>query len=903
MAASLHSQLAFSGGEFSPQLAARADHPKFQAACRQLQNMIAMRQGGATRRPGFIFKAKAKYQDTDVYEYATRLIKFQFSPTTSFILEFGHEYVRFYANKQQVIITNAPGWINGTNYAKGAFVKDPGDANATYYCIANIAPSVTQPHSDPAHWVKQDIYEVPSPYSARQFKGPSVYEIDVWKIAFCQINDVVYLAHPNYPPYKLTRNGDTDWVMQQVDFLTPAMLDENATGVFIGVIGGGGTTGAVTLSANAPEWAAATTYEIGQSVNPGGAVYTCIQAHKSGAVFAPDLANGYWKLETIFTAGNVGGYFQLGTRIDNQKVQQPLTGAGTSGTIEATGDCEFATYGSWAADATLERSDDNGATWYGVRTISSQSDHNGNIAIKIVGTALFRINVTNYSASTAGARAIFTVLAGVKYGVVKITGYANAYTASGVVISKLYNTNSTTIWSEGAWSDRRGYPQALTSFQARMIYGGSYYEPQRIWGTVTDDLENFDRGDSTLATDSFAFDLNAVGRGRIQWLIGNGGDLMVGFAGAEWIVNSGQGAYGGSNDPVTAQAINAGEHSAWGSEYGVLPALFGNSVLYTQRSAKTLQQMAFSVYTNKYGSTDLSMQSDHLFALGIAQIDYQPQFRNQNMVWVVTKAGSLCCMTYDQDMEVFAWARQISGWDENTKTIHFIESVAVLSGDGTEDDQVWIVVDRPSGRCIELMNPINWEQTGVPVAGLATPVAADAIYVDSSITVTDPVSNVIGGLDHLKTLSVVALLNGTTAIAPMVVANDGTITIPNYEPDLGDKLQIGLPIYYYVQPMPLDVDSKMGLIPFLFKAVARLYLRVVNSLSGRVQGNGKIIVPINYNKPSNGPVTGPSLFTGNKQVDIDGTPTDDATFIVHGSDPFPLTLLATTLKDGVTGRP
>jgi hypothetical protein len=321
----------------------------------------------------------------------------------------------------------------------------------------------------------------------------------------------------------------------------------------------------------------------------------------------------------------------------------------------------------------------------------------------------------------------------VNKGLVKITGITSAYLATGVVVKELESTNGTRIWNEGAWSTYRGFPRAVTFFQQRTVYGGTAYEPQRIWGSVTDDLENFDLGDQDLATYSYAFDISALGRGPILWLIGQV-DLFAGFSGAEWIINAGAGAFGGSNEPITPQQINAGEHSSWGSCPDVMPEIVGGAAFYTQRSARSIQQMAFSVYTNKYASADVTFLSNHLFSAGIAQLAHQPQFGNQSIVWVVNKAGALLGMTYDLQSEVFAWHRHITGYDPDDESLDAIESVTCVEGSSADDDNVWVVVNRPGGRTIELMNPVNWQNAGTAVKGVAQPDAALAIYVDSAIT-------------------------------------------------------------------------------------------------------------------------------------------------------------------------
>jgi hypothetical protein len=890
----LENKVSYSGGEFSPLLDARTDHPKYTSACRQLQNMFALMQGGATRRPGFLFRAPAKYQTTDVYRYATRLMKFQFSPTTSFILEFGHKYVRFYSNRQQVVLSVAPLWVSGAHYYPGNFVQDPGDANNLYYCIEEVI-SPTQPHLAPNKWVKQAIYEVPSPYNGFT-TGPSsaVYSLDVWNIIPCQINDVVYLVHPNYPPYKLVRLGDTNWTLTQVNFMTPALLDQNVTGV---TLAGSATTGSITLNASASAWVTATYYRIGQSVAQAGLLYTCLIAHVSGT-FATDLANGYWKLETIFFGGQIGGVFQLAQLRTLSYIEIALTAAGTSAVIaDVTGTCSLDSYGTWSADVVLQRSDDGGVTWANDRTITSRSDHNASIPVVVPGSAKFRIVVSNYVSSTGTPRATFTLQNAFVYGLVQITAVNNAYSATAVVLTQLLATTPTVYWSEGAWSAARGYPRAVTAFQQRMVYGGTAYEPQRIWASQTNDLENFTLGAQTQATDSLVFDIAAIGRGRIEWLLG-GLDLAVGFSGAEWFVNAGAPNYGGASVPVTPTEINASEHSAWGSCPGVPPALVGNAILYPQRSAKTIQQMLFSVYTNKYMSADLTSLSEHLFGAGAVQLDYQALFRNQGMFWVVTKSGSLCAMTYQLEQEVFAWSRHITG--DITGGSKFM-SVAVIDGQAADDDEVWVVVNRGNTN-IELMNPVNWETALGGVRGVPGPNISLAIYVDAAITVTGPTTNIIGGLTHLIGKNVIGLLNGNITFGPLLVANDGTITIPNYVPAPPyDILQIGLPVYYAVQPMRLDVSPSAGILAGIFKALSRLYIRVFNSLSGSVADAAGKVTFIQY-RPASTPLgQGPPLFTGDQVVEPFSTPGLDPTYVIQGSDPLPLTLLATTARLGVEG--
>ena len=648
MAKSLDSLVSFTGGETSPKVDARIDIAKYKAMMRQCLNVVPYKSGGFTRSPGTQMMAQCKLANTAGHNYAVRSEPFIFSPQTTFELEFGNKYVRFYSNKLQVNVTAAdlPFWISVNAYSVGAFVQHGGVA---FYCIvavpANFPSGNSPPASDPTHWSTQTILEVFSPYNADAgSSGPqpgSIYGTDIWGLAFEQINDVVYIASTNYPPYSLTRFGDLDWILKVVPFLTPALLDQNATDVSItaSAVQGNG----ITLTVTAPNWVTATYYTVGNSVTDAGVIYNCVVPNVSSAAFGTDLANGYWVATNTFNAEHVGSTWQLAyvneaTYLEVDGVAATGFSNGTSGTIKVLGSYEVHTYGVWSSDVAIEQSTDNGNTWNTVRMLTSRSDANYDVTGVATVISLFRIVITNstglvgpivaagnfisgttytilvvgttdftligahsntvglsFVATGVGAgtgtatetatgatnpRVVFEVTNAFIDGLVLITAVTDAYHATANVVTQLLNTNPTVYWSEAAWSEYRGYPSAVTMYQQRMVYGGSGYEPQRIWATVTDDLENFALGDQTLATDSFAFDLNAPSRGPIQWLIGQL-DLFVGFSGAEWVVNSGSTNSTGqsSGAAVTATSINAVESSAWGSAAQRCPVRRGRCAL------------------------------------------------------------------------------------------------------------------------------------------------------------------------------------------------------------------------------------------------------------------------------------------------------------------------------------
>ena len=89
--------LNFNAGELSPFLAARTDLAKYESGCQTMENFIILPYGGVVRRPGTQYLGAAKFGDK-----RCRVIGFNFSTTTNFVLEFGDQYLRFWTEAVQV---------------------------------------------------------------------------------------------------------------------------------------------------------------------------------------------------------------------------------------------------------------------------------------------------------------------------------------------------------------------------------------------------------------------------------------------------------------------------------------------------------------------------------------------------------------------------------------------------------------------------------------------------------------------------------------------------------------------------------------------------------------------------------------------------------------------------------
>ena len=152
---------AFNAGEWSPIMEGRVDLEKYGMACRQLQNYLITPQGPIVSRPGTQYIATAKSSATNVY-----LRPFIFSNTQAYVLEFGQYYLRFYKDGAQIESGDLP-------------------------------------------------YELATPWPAS--KIPS--------LQFAQTGDVMYIAHPDYPAYKLTRYDHASWNLSAITWTDGPYID------------------------------------------------------------------------------------------------------------------------------------------------------------------------------------------------------------------------------------------------------------------------------------------------------------------------------------------------------------------------------------------------------------------------------------------------------------------------------------------------------------------------------------------------------------------------------------------------------------------------------------------------------------------------------------------------------
>lgn len=125
-------QPAFNAGEFGPAMLARSDFDKYRAALRKCENMIALPQGGARRRPGTRFVLEAKDSSAKA-----ELIPFEFSTEQAYMIVAENLGFRFCRNQGIISTQNITASI--TNGAFGSGITNWTDQSGAGSSIAHDA--------------------------------------------------------------------------------------------------------------------------------------------------------------------------------------------------------------------------------------------------------------------------------------------------------------------------------------------------------------------------------------------------------------------------------------------------------------------------------------------------------------------------------------------------------------------------------------------------------------------------------------------------------------------------------------------------------------------------------------------------------------------------------------------
>lgn len=226
-----------------------SDFDKMKSAVVSCVNGIPLVEGGWTRRPGTAFCDETRYSHKQ-----SRIVRFKYSTTQSYAIEFGDQYVRFKKNRVPVYdlaltitgVSNAlPGVLtySGTDPSNGDDVDISGvvgmtELNGRRFIVQNVntgantfelheldnigAPTPVDTNFFSTYvsdGVAQRVYTLATPY----------LEADLFQLKFARQADKLYIFHSDYPEATLNRFADASWTHTPVVFADGPYLPVNKT--------------------------------------------------------------------------------------------------------------------------------------------------------------------------------------------------------------------------------------------------------------------------------------------------------------------------------------------------------------------------------------------------------------------------------------------------------------------------------------------------------------------------------------------------------------------------------------------------------------------------------------------------------------------------------------------------
>lgn len=896
--------LKLNGGLLTTKLDSRSDLEKQNDGARQHENTIIEPYGNFRRRNGTEMVHPTK-GGGEAY-----LWELQYDKSTGYLIEVGDEYMRFYRNGAQITKAVA---LSTASWAANIFTftttGDHGWVAGDYVTITGVTPTGYNLTSVP-------IYDVPSTSSFRvslplvsdpgaYSSGGSVagpYEIvspyaieDVPDLQPRQANDIITITSLTYHPRLLRRLTTTTFDIVMETYKYPPFRDENITEISLDPTAVSGTS--VTLAATAPAWVDATYYTVDRYVSSGGSIYKAIADHVAddGGGAGTDEGPGdnepgvgedwqdFWELQAVFTADNVGGYYRLGHRRVADSVKKliwdqttPASNLnGSSSELTVKGEWVFTTSGVWSGTIDVEREDPITGIWESVYQGNS-GDGTRNLLYtgKEEDGAQYRItmsgwaDVTAAGAGTNDAYAYLEVVDSIIYGFCRVTGYNSPVSVTVSVQDEFTKDTATTIWAEGSWSDRRGFPKGSDLYEQRKIYAGNIAEPLKVWGSQIGDFYNH-LMDVAADNEAFQYAIPATQQDPIEWIIG-GGAILIG-TGKEY----GNLSSGSDDLTITPSNVRYRVQEAKGFD-PIKPRIVGPIFAGVERNGRRLREIAYQFdagVSGGYKATDLNRLNDEISASGITSIAYV-QLKEPYIICVFGD-GTAGCLAYNREDNIVGWTK----WTTNG----LFESVATISG--SENDEIWFVVKRTLNgvvrRFIERVRPTDWTSI------------ENAFYVDCGLTQDYGMDvSTVTNLFHLANEEVAILGDGSPQANQTVDVNNATLLLQK----AATKFQIGLAYDCKWQPFRLDQDPKFGGTQGHKKSIIDIWVRVRNTVGVTIESDeNEYELPFNSTNDLMGVAVAPQTkqkrinWPSSYGLDIED---NDPKLVLKQTKPLPFEVLA-----------
>lgn len=692
-------------------------------------------------------------------------------------------------------------------------------------------------------------YEVETPYLID----------DVWGIHFVQSADIVTLVHPSHAPRELRRYGATDWRLTEISFASELEPPENVTAVQTINDSVSNKTDykreyAVTalLKDGSQESERSESVEVECNPYGDGAYNTISWDEVSGA----DLYRVYRNQGGVWCY--IGQTDQTSIVDENIVPDASITPPIYDQPFMKAGGIESVTVTNGGSGYLTNRS----IKGLLPGTFTVYHAPNGNNTSQTFSNSLPPIppivTVTDPTGTGAELEAIVDENGAISE--IRVIRPGSGYTNPTVTIESNGGSGATATATVGTTGD---YPGAVSYFEGRRWFGGTYNRPNWLWATKSGTESNMGYSLPSQDDDRIAAAVVARNADRIEHIIPLARMIFL-TASAEWLATT------KNSDVITQKSLSVNAQSYFGAN-NVQPVIVGSTLIYAASRGGHLRECGYSYEAGGYVTADICLRAPHLFDnLEVKDLSFgKAPFPT---VWAVSSDGRLIALTYVPEQQVGAFSTVETAGE-------FLSCTVVAEGD---EDILYAVVRRNiNGQekvFVERMHERQYTNL------------ADCVYLDCSGTYRGEPKTEISGLTWLEGMEVSILADGS--VEPSQVVTNGKIVLD--EP--ASVVHVGLPYSCDAQTLPLAMALQDGSYGTTHrKNVISMIFRVVNS-SGLKAGPSFDDLTEYPARAMEQPGTPPQPITDEIEVRVTAAWANSGQTCIRQDQPLPAKVIGLTTK-------
>jgi len=230
------------------------------------------------------------------------------------------------------------------------------------------------------------------------------------------------------------------------------------------------------------------------------------------------------------------------------------------------------------------------------------------VQLSVAGASGFVLGETIYGVSS-GAKGTLAVISGLTLTVDMQTGsFSPVENVTGLTSNtEVSCTNKLNVspvashdWDEELYSDRRGYPGAVTLHQQRLFFGGSDEAPLNFVASQSAAIYNFNTG-TGLDNESVQYAISSANGGQIKSFV-SGQHLQIFTDQAEYYCPESDEA------PLTPGSISVRRVTNYGCS-DAIPVGFDNTTLLPQKGGKVIREMNWNEIEQSYAADSITLPS------------------------------------------------------------------------------------------------------------------------------------------------------------------------------------------------------------------------------------------------------------------------------------------------------